>query len=252
MSRKLDHPLEVPSDCSGCPVRDCALHVALASGDGIRDAASKRAARSLPAGAVLYSERQRHPWIHAIVDGWVALYVVRRTGQRQILDFGLSGSLLAYTTASAGSMSRAAQCLTDVSTCTYPRAALLEMVDTSPVVRCRLSRLREQALTSAWQHLANVAGQPARVRVASCWLLPASSGISTSCAGCKPTGESMSPVHWHHETVPARTRDLRQVTRRIHPLVKNADHVDGFSRCEVEDEMLAGRADSQARRDVWA
>lgn len=104
--------------------------------------------------------------IYNLLDGWVALYRVLASGQRQILDFALPGAFLGYQANLDEPMLHGALCITDVAVCVFPRKAFPAFVERHPALSHRLTELAARGMVRAHDQLTNVGARRGTARLA--------------------------------------------------------------------------------------
>jgi len=104
--------------------------------------------------------------IYNLLDGWVALYRVLASGQRQILDFALPGAFLGYQANLDEPMQHGAVCITDVAVCVFPRKSFPAFVERHPAVGHRLTEITARSVARAHDQLTNVGARRGTARLA--------------------------------------------------------------------------------------
>ena len=104
----------------------------------------KSADRKIKAGYDLFRMGERGEAIYSLVDGWVALYNLLDDGRRQILQFTLPGTVLAFPPARGGMMSYGAQALTDAVVGVIPHETLGRLCQANPELGIQIAGLISQ------------------------------------------------------------------------------------------------------------
>jgi CRP-like cAMP-binding protein len=156
----------VPANCQVCPIRHLTVCEPLQDKDlGIVEN-FKIGDFVLPAGSQLYRQGETGSRLYNLLDGWVVLHQVLRSGSHQILDFALPGRFLGYRPDLDGPSAHTAECLTDVSVCVFPQQHFHALVERHPAIAIRLSRLVARDLAAAQDHLTNIGSRSAQARIA--------------------------------------------------------------------------------------
>ena len=156
----------IPDNCLACPIRHLTVCQPLADEDlGIVET-FKIGDFVLPRGSLLYRQGELVSQLFNVLDGWVVLYHVQRSGSLQILDFVLPGRFLGYRPDLDSPSDHSAECLTDISVCVFPQRPFQTLIERHPVLATRLSQLVARDLARAHDHLANIGSRPAQARIA--------------------------------------------------------------------------------------
>lgn len=126
----------------------------------------KATERTVKAGADLFRFGDTGEAIYSLVDGWVALYNLLEDGRRQILQFALPGTILAFAPVRRAVMSYSALALTDAVVCVIPHEKLGRVSREYPEFGMQLAGLIAQDRCLAYDQLSSVGRRPARERVA--------------------------------------------------------------------------------------
>jgi len=118
------------------------------------------------AGCDLFRLGERGEAIYSLVDGWVALYKLMEDGGRQILQFALPGTILAFVPAQSAVMNYSAQALTDAIVSIVPHKSLGRLARECPEVGMQLAGMISLDRSLAYDQLSSVGRRPARERVA--------------------------------------------------------------------------------------
>jgi len=159
-------PPHVPSGCRNCTIRDLTICRAAANDTDILQR-FKTGDRIAAAQTHLYSMGDRPSELFNLLDGWVALYRILESGQRQILDIVVPGGFLGYQPDLGAPMSHGALCLTDVAVCIFPRRKFPELLERHPAFMRAMLDTAAAATAQAQDHLTNVGARSATARVAS-------------------------------------------------------------------------------------
>jgi CRP-like cAMP-binding protein len=122
--------------------------------------------KEVKAGDDLFSTGAPCNAIYNLISGWAFLYSILEDGRRQILHFGLPGSLLGFHPGPGTMATFGAQALTDAVVCVIPHEALPPLVKKQPEIGMRLAWLMSQDRSLAFDHLASIGRCSARERVA--------------------------------------------------------------------------------------
>jgi CRP-like cAMP-binding protein len=126
----------------------------------------KSADRKMKAGCDLFRLGERGEAIYSLVDGWVALYSLLHDGRRQILQFALPGTILAFVPTSGGLMNYSALALTDAIVRIIPHHSLGRLARDCPEIGMQLAGLISQDRSLAYDQLSSVGRRSARERIA--------------------------------------------------------------------------------------
>lgn len=126
----------------------------------------KSADREVKAGSDLFRLGERGEAIYSLVDGWVALYSLLEDGRRQILQFALPGTVLAFVPIQGALMNYSAQALTDAVVSIIPHKNLGRLAKDFPEIGMQIAGLISQERNLAYDQLSSVGRRSARERVA--------------------------------------------------------------------------------------
>jgi CRP-like cAMP-binding protein len=126
----------------------------------------KSADRQVKGGCDLFRLGESGEAIYSLVDGWVALYNLLEDGRRQILQFALPGTVLAFVPARGAVMNYSAQALTDAVVTIVPHKNLGRLARDCPEIGMQLAGLISQDRSLAYDLLSSVGRRSARERVA--------------------------------------------------------------------------------------
>jgi CRP-like cAMP-binding protein len=122
--------------------------------------------RILPARTQLYRPGEESTELYNLLDGWIALYRVLESGQRQVLDIAMPGAFLGYQPDLDKPMLHGAECITDVAVCVFPRRAFPQLITQHPAMASRLIWLMANDVALAQERLTNVGSRTGMERVA--------------------------------------------------------------------------------------
>lgn len=122
--------------------------------------------REVRAGRDLFQLGEKGEAIYHLVDGWVALYKLFEDGRRQILQFALPGTILAFVPTRGALINYSAQALTNVVVSTISHNSLDRLTKEHPEAGIQLAGLISRGLSLAYDQLCSVGRRPARERVA--------------------------------------------------------------------------------------
>lgn len=122
--------------------------------------------REFKAGCDLFRLGETGEAIYSLVDGWVALYNLLEDGRRQILQFALPGTVLAFASRRGTVMNYSAQALTDAVVSIIPYDDLGRLCRDWPEFGMQIAGLIAQDRSLAYDHLSSVGRRSARERVA--------------------------------------------------------------------------------------
>lgn len=122
--------------------------------------------REVKAGRDLFRLGETGEAIYNLVDGWVALYTLLQDGRRQIVQFALPGTVLAFVPTPCAVLSYSAQALTDAVVCTIPHGSLARLARDYPELGMQLAGLISQDRSLAYDQLSSIGRRSARERVA--------------------------------------------------------------------------------------
>jgi len=122
--------------------------------------------REIKAGADLFRLGDKGEALYRLVDGWVVLYNLMEDGRRQILQFALPGTVLAFLPMRDAVMNYSAQALTDVIVGIIPHAKLGRLWKDDPEIGMQLVNQISQDRSLAYDHISSVGRRSARERVA--------------------------------------------------------------------------------------
>lgn len=126
----------------------------------------KSTGRKIKAGCDLFRLGDRGEAVYSLVEGWVALYNLLEDGRKQILQFALPGTVLAFVPAPGAVMSYSAQALTDAVVCVVPHERIGHLSREYPEFGMQLAGLIAQDRCLAYDHLSSIGRRSARERVA--------------------------------------------------------------------------------------
>lgn len=126
----------------------------------------KSADREFKAGCDLFRLGESGQAIYGLVDGWVALYNLLEDGRRQILQFALPGTVLAFAPRRGAVLNYSAQALTDAVVCIVPHENLEKLSKDWPEIGLQIAGLISQDRSLAYDHLSSIGRRSARERVA--------------------------------------------------------------------------------------
>lgn len=122
--------------------------------------------RKIKSGCDLFRMGEGGEALYSLVDGWVALYNLLDDGRRQILQFALPGTVLAFLPARGGKMTYGAQALTDAVVSIVPHENLWQLCKDNPEVGMELAGLISHDRSLAYDHLSSIGRRSARERLA--------------------------------------------------------------------------------------
>lgn len=122
--------------------------------------------REIKAGADLFRLGDKGEALYRLVDGWAVLYNLMEDGRRQILQFALPGTVLAFLPIRDAVMNYSAQALTDVVVGVVPHAKLGRLWKDDPEIGMQLVNQISQDRSLAYDHISSVGRRSARERVA--------------------------------------------------------------------------------------
>lgn len=156
----------VPVNCQACPIRHLTICQPLQDENlGVVET-FKIGDFVLPAGSLLYRQGEPGSRLYNLLDGWVVLHQVLRSGSHQILDFALPGRFLGYRPDLDGPLTHSAECLTDVSVCIFPQQHFHMLIERHPVLAVRLSQVVTQDLEVSYDRLANIGSRSTQAGIA--------------------------------------------------------------------------------------
>jgi CRP/FNR family transcriptional regulator len=126
----------------------------------------KSADREVKAGCDLFRLGEKGEAIYSLVDGWVALYNLLEDGRRQILQFALPGTVLAFVPKPGAVMNYSAQALTNAVVSIIPHKNLARLARECPEIGMQLASRISQDRSLAYDQLSSVGRRSARERVA--------------------------------------------------------------------------------------
>jgi CRP-like cAMP-binding protein len=126
----------------------------------------RSADRQVKAGSDLFRLGESGEAIYSLVHGWVALYTLLQDGRRQILQFALPGTVLAFVPTPSAVMDYSAQALTDAVVSIIPHKDLGRLARDCPEIGMELAGLISQDRSLAYDQLSSVGRRSARERVA--------------------------------------------------------------------------------------
>jgi CRP-like cAMP-binding protein len=122
--------------------------------------------REVKAGCDLFRLGEKGEAIYSLVEGWVALYNLLEDGRRQILQFALPGTVLAFVPKQGAVMNYSAQALTDAVVAIIPHKNLGRLARECPEIGMQLAGLIAHDRSLAYDQLSSVGRRSARERVA--------------------------------------------------------------------------------------
>jgi CRP-like cAMP-binding protein len=126
----------------------------------------RKAFRTLPPHAVIYSEGEPSDELYTVYSGWVQRYKLLRDGRRQVLDFPLSGDFLGLQQDLLHHMDHSAETVTEVSLCVFPRRRLFELFRTHSEVAWRLTWLAASEQAALFERITDLGRRTATERIA--------------------------------------------------------------------------------------
>lgn len=122
--------------------------------------------REIKAGADLFRLGDKGEALYRLVDGWVVLYNLMEDGRRQILQFALPGTVLAFLPMRDAVMNYSAQALTDAVVGVISHTKLGRLWKDDPEIGIQLVNQISQDRSLAYDHISSVGRRSARERVA--------------------------------------------------------------------------------------
>ena len=122
--------------------------------------------RHLPPKSVLYDASQRADSYYVVLSGWLALEIALDNGFEMIIDFAMPGATIGNFGNAPRTHDHTATCLTPVTVCSLPRAAMNALATRSPAVAVGLADQAAEQAARSNAHLANIAGRNAHDRIA--------------------------------------------------------------------------------------
>lgn len=112
--------------------------------------------------------RQGHDSAHffTILEGWALRSKALETGNRQILNFGVSGDFLGLQSVLFDGMDHTVEALTEMRLCVFSRQRIWEIYRSHPGLGYDLTWMAAQEESIIAEHLANVGQRPAFERLA--------------------------------------------------------------------------------------
>jgi len=156
---------EIPNGCLNCTVRNTTVCRAFSSSLDVVQK-FKIGDRIVAADEHLYRIGDRPGELFNLLDGWVALYRILKSGKRQILDILLPGAFLGYQADLSEPMLHGALCLSDVAVCVFPRRSFPNLVEQYPPLAHALIDVGARAVVRAQDQLTNIGGRSGTTRVA--------------------------------------------------------------------------------------
>jgi CRP-like cAMP-binding protein len=113
------------------------------------------------AGTTLFVEGAHNSHLYTVLSGWGFRYKTLENGQRQILNFVLSGDLIGLQGSLLGELQHSVEALSDMLLCVFERARLYELYREFPSLAfdvtwlaCREERFLDEHLLSVGQRTA--------------------------------------------------------------------------------------------------
>ncbi len=122
--------------------------------------------REIKAGCDLFCMGEKGDAIYILIDGWVALYNLLEDGRKQILQFALPGTVIAFIPEPGALIQYSAQALTNAVVCIVSHEKLARLCRDNPEIGMRIAGLISQDRSLAYDHLCNIGRCSARERVA--------------------------------------------------------------------------------------
>jgi CRP/FNR family transcriptional regulator len=129
-------------------------------------ATARMPVRQMRAGSLLYRQGQAAECYYIVLTGWLALGVTAENGAELIHDFVLPGTMIGRFGFGARDYSHTATCMTPVTVCPLPRAAVDALVARSPAIALGLVEQTAEQAARSDATLVNIAGRNARDRIA--------------------------------------------------------------------------------------
>ena len=166
MSNVMSAARKIPKERQINPVRPERLDLDHAAGVLHVTSRYKSADRAIKAGCDLFRLGDRGEAVYSLIEGWVALYNLLEDGRKQILQFALPGTVLAFVPARGAVMNYSAQALTDAVVSVVPHEKLGRLSREHPEFGMQLAGLIAQDRCLAYDHLSSIGRRSARERVA--------------------------------------------------------------------------------------
>lgn len=153
--------------CAQCGVRNQTVCAPLSLDDLHIVESYRSGERRIAAGAELFAQGETCAEVFTLLDGWAMLYEMLEDGRRQIMEFCLPGAFLGFQADMSRPFAYAAQAITDIGVCVFPRKGLEELLNEKPEMSFRMACIATREQNFAFQHLTNVGRRTARERVAN-------------------------------------------------------------------------------------
>jgi CRP-like cAMP-binding protein len=121
--------------------------------------------RKVKAGSELFGMGAACEALLSLADGWVALYDLMEDGRRQILQFALPGTILAFVPTRGASVTYGAQALTDATVRIVSHDSLTRLCKEHPDFGIWLAAGMSRDRNLAYNHLSRIGCRSARERV---------------------------------------------------------------------------------------
>lgn len=166
MSKSISPAKTIPKDRQSYPVSSQSAYSDSSTNVLRVTSRYKSTDRAFKAGCDLFRLGESGEAIYGLVDGWVALYNLLEDGRRQILQFALPGTVLAFAPRRGAVMNYSAQALTDAVVCIVPHDNLRRLSRDCPEIGMQIAGLISQDRSLAYDHLSSIGRRSARERVA--------------------------------------------------------------------------------------
>lgn len=159
-------PATSPTDCKRCPVRSLALFQPIVE-DQLDEVRKLRSEQIVIQPREHLYETGGYPLSsYTLFDGWLILYKLLESGERQILRFVLPGDFICFRPDPEIPVDHSAQALTPITVCAFPRDKLMETLVRLPELAMRVNQINAMELERYREYLTSVARKPAEARVA--------------------------------------------------------------------------------------
>jgi len=162
------HETAMPGMCATCPVRRLALFQPLRGEEITSTQQCYRVdARCVEPGEAIYRQGDSSTEVYTLYEGWACLSQMTAEGERQILEFLLSGDFFGFQPGPCGEARiHSAHAITAASVCVFTCGGLLEMFRGHIDLGLRLTWMTARDEVLAHEHLVSLGRRSARERIA--------------------------------------------------------------------------------------
>lgn len=152
--------------CEKCPLRDVDFFREFEPEELQFISGFKTGELVAEAGTTLFAEGAHNSHLYTVLSGWGFRYKTLENGQRQILNFVLSGDLIGLQGSLLGEMQHSVEALSDMMLCVFERTRLYELYSKHPSLAFDVTWLASKEERILDEHLLSVGQRTAEARAA--------------------------------------------------------------------------------------